>query len=81
VGSGYTTTAAPKLLGSTEFERIGKSPNSPACRRLQITTLYEEVGTEETLGIDASSPLAIRLPFPFYERLYQCLDSCQQVDI
>ncbi len=46
-----------------------------------MTTLYEEVGIEETLGIDASSPLAIRLPFPFYERLYQCLDSCQQGDI
>jgi hypothetical protein len=69
VGSGYTTTTAPKLLGVVEFERIGKSPSSTDCRRLQMTTLYEEVGTEETLGIDASSPLAIRLPFPFYERL------------
>ena len=46
-----------------------------------MTTLYEEVGTEETLGIDASSPLAIRLPFPFYERLYQSRMSYQQADI
>ena len=46
-----------------------------------MTTLYEEVETEETLGIDASSPLAIRLPFPFYERLYQSRMSYQQADI
>jgi hypothetical protein len=75
------TTAAPKLLGVTEFERTGKSSSSTDCSRLQMTTFYEEVGTEETLGIDASSPLAIRLPFPFYERLFQCLESCQQADI
>jgi hypothetical protein len=63
------------------LRELENRPVRTSCRRLQTTTLYKEVGTEETLGIDASSPLAIRLPFPFFERLYQRRMSCQQVDI
>ncbi len=63
------------------LRELENRPVRQGCSRLQMTTFYREVETEETVGIDASSPLAIRLPFPFFERLYQRRMSCQQADI